>query len=354
MTLLEVEKSSSIIENRKSKLVNRPRRLRATPALRAMVRETELNARDFIYPLFVRHGAGRNEIRSMPGVYQLSVEEAVRESEAAMKSGVNAVILFGIPKEKDPIGLENFAHDGIVQQAIRAIKNEVPEMVVLTDVCLCEYTDHGHCGILNVSGDGLATPPHAHLPDGYVLNDPTLDVLSKVAVSHAECGADIVAPSGMIDGMVGTIRGVLDEAGFENLPILSYAVKYASSFYGPFREAAEGAPKFGDRKSHQMDPANVREALREAALDVEQGADMLMIKPALAYLDVIRVVKDAFPEIPMAAYNVSGEYAMIKAAAANGWIDEAKVTLETLTAMKRAGADLILTYHAVEAAKWLR
>jgi porphobilinogen synthase len=349
MTLLEIENRNSSLVSSRLSLVNRPRRLRATPSLRAMIRETELNARDFIYPLFVRHGNGRNEIRSMPGVYQLSVEEAVREAEAALKSGVNAVILFGIPKEKDHIGLENFAENGIVQQAIRAIKKEIPEMVVLTDVCLCEYTDHGHCGILN-TGEHF----QASLPEGYVLNDPTLDVLAKVAVSHAECGADIVAPSGMIDGMVATIRGALDEAGFENLPILSYAVKYASSFYGPFREAAEGAPKFGDRKSHQMDPANVREALHEAALDVEEGADMLMVKPALAYLDVIRVVKDAFPEIPMAAYNVSGEYAMIKAAAANGWIDEAKVTLETLTAMKRAGADLILTYHAVNAAKWLK
>jgi porphobilinogen synthase len=348
MTLLEIENRNSSQVSSRSPLVKRLRRLRATPALRAMVRETELNPRDFIYPLFVRHGDGRNEIRSMPGVYQLSVEQAVREAEAALKSGVNAVILFGIPKEKDSIGLENFAQDGIVQQAIRALKKEIPEMVVLTDVCLCEYTDHGHCGILN-TGEHFQTS----LPEGYVLNDPTLDVLAKVAVSHAECGADIVAPSGMIDGMVATIRGALDEAGFENLPILSYAVKYASSFYGPFREAAEGAPKFGDRKSHQMDPANVREALREAALDVEQGADMLMVKPALAYLDVIRVVKDAFPEIPMAAYNVSGEYAMIKAAAANGWIDEAKVTLETLTAIKRAGADLILTYHAVDAANWL-
>jgi porphobilinogen synthase len=349
MTLREIENRSSIIENRKSKLANRPRRLRTTPALRAMVRETELNARDFIYPLFVRHGAGRSEIRSMPGVSQLSVEEAVREAEVAMRSGVNAVILFGIPEEKDPIGLENFADDGIIQQAIRAIKKEIPEMVVVTDVCLCEYTDHGHCGI-------LSTGEHyqAGFPEGYVLNDTTLDVLAKVAVSHAECGADIVAPSGMMDGMVGAIRGALDERGFENTPILSYAVKYASSFYGPFRDAAEGAPKFGDRKSHQMDPANVREALREAALDVEEGADMLMVKPALAYLDVIRVVKDAFPELPMAAYNVSGEYAMIKAAAANGWIDEEKVTLETLTAMKRAGADLILTYHALEAANWLK
>ncbi|MBI5934402.1 MAG: porphobilinogen synthase [Chloroflexi bacterium] len=329
--------------------MTRPRRLRATPALRAMIRETELNARDFIYPLFVKHGTGRTAIGSMPGVYQLSVEEAVREAEAAAKSGVNAVILFGIPKEKDPIGLENFAEDGIVQQAIRAIKKEIPEMVVVTDVCLCEYTDHGHCGILN-TGEHF----HSSLPEGYVLNDETLDVLAKVAISHAECGADIVAPSGMMDGMVSSIREGLDGAGYENLPIMSYAVKYASSFYGPFRDAAEGAPKFGDRKSHQMDPANVREALREAALDVEEGADMLMVKPALAYLDVIRVVKDAFPELPMAAYNVSGEYSMIKAAAANGWMDEAKVTLETLTSIKRAGADVIITYHALDAARWLK
>jgi porphobilinogen synthase len=314
-----------------------------------MVRETELNARDLIYPLFVRHGEGRNEVRSMPGVYQLSVPEAVREAESALTAGVNAVILFGIPQAKDPIGLENFADDGIVQQAIRAIKRELPEMVVVTDACLCEYTDHGHCGILN-TGEHF----QMSLPEGYVLNDATLDVLAKVALSHAECGADIVAPSGMMDGMVAAIRGALDDAGYQNLPILSYAVKYASSFYGPFREAAEGAPKHGDRKSHQMDPANVQEALREAALDVEEGADMLMVKPALAYLDVIRVVKDAFPAMPLAAYNVSGEYAMIKAAAANGWIDEAKVTLETLTAMKRAGADLILTYHAIDAATWLR
>lgn len=330
---------------------HRPRRLRTSPGIRAMVRETELNARDFIYPLFVRHGTGRTEIRSMPGVAQLSVDEAVREAENAFSLGIPSVILFGIPAEKDPLGLENFADDGIIQQAIRAIKRNIPEMVVVTDVCLCEYTDHGHCGVLNRKGEPSARP---YLPDGYVLNDPTLEILGKVAVSHAECGADIVAPSGMMDGMVAAIRGALDERGFENMPILSYAVKYASSFYGPFREAAEGAPKFGDRKSHQMDPGNVREALREAALDVDEGADMLMVKPALAYLDVIRVVKDAFPELPLAAYNVSGEYAMIKAAAANGWIDEARVTLETLTSMKRAGADLILTYHAVDAAKWLK
>ena len=330
-------------------LLHRPRRLRQSEALRSMVRETELNARDFIYPLFVRHGEGRTAIASMPGIEQLSTLEAVREAEKAAKAGVPAVILFGIPAEKDPVGLENFASDGIVQQAIRAIKKEIPEMVVVTDVCLCEYTDHGHCGILN-TGEHFQTS----LPEGYVLNDPTLDVLGKVAVSHAECGADIVAPSGMMDGMVTAIRAALDEAHFENLPIMSYAVKYASGFYGPFRDAADGAPKFGDRKSHQMDPANIREALREAALDVEEGADMLMVKPALAYLDVIRTVKDAFPELPMAAYNVSGEYAMVKAAAANGWIDEEKVTLETLLSMKRAGADLIITYHALDAARWLK
>lgn len=347
MVVHELENNKLVTEHHTP--IDRPRRLRATPALRAMVRETELNARDFIYPLFVRHGEGRTEISSMPGVYQLSVKEAVREAEAAMKSGVNAVILFGIPAEKDPIGLENFSDDGIVQQAIRAIKTEIPEMVVVTDVCLCEYTDHGHCGILN-TGEHY----HEHLPEGYVLNDETLDVLAKVAVSHASSGADMVAPSGMMDGMVSAIRSGLNETGFENLPILSYAVKYASSFYGPFREAAEGAPKFGDRKSHQMDPANVREALRETGLDVEEGADMLMVKPALAYLDVIRAVKEAYPKLPLAAYNVSGEYSMLKAAAANGWLDEQKVVLETLTSIKRAGADLILTYHALDAAKWLK
>jgi porphobilinogen synthase len=285
----------------------------------------------------------------MPGVYQLSVQESVRVAETALWSGVGTVILFGIPMEKDPVGFENFAEDCIVQQAIRDIKREIPDMLIVTDVCLCEYTDHGHCGILN-TGEHFQTG----LPEGYVLNDPTLEVLGKVALSHAESGADVVAPSGMLDGMVASIREALDVAGYENLPILSYAVKYASSFYGPFREAAEGAPKFGDRKSHQMDTANVREALREAALDIEEGADMLMVKPALAYLDVIRVVKESFPELPMAAYNVSGEYSMIKAAAANGWVDEARVTLETLTSIKRAGADVILTYHALEAAKWLK
>lgn len=332
-------------------LLQRPRRLRLTPALRTMVRETEINAGDFIYPLFVRHGRGiRQEIGSMPGVFQLSVDEVVREAEETARLGIPAVMLFGIPAQKDPLGRENFAPDGIVQQAIRAIKQELPELVVATDVCLCEYTDSGHCGLLNLPG---SEHYHPNLPQGYVLNDPTLDVLAQVALSHAQAGADIVAPSGMIDGMVAAIREALDVGGFEHLPVLSYAVKYASGFYGPFRDAAEGAPKFGDRKSHQMDPANVQEALREAALDVDEGADMLMVKPALAYLDVIRRVKDAFPEMPLAAYNVSGEYAMIKAAARNGWLDEEKVTLETLTAIKRAGADLILTYHAKDAARWL-
>lgn len=325
----------------------RPRRLRQNPALRSMVRETELRPNDFIYPLFVRHGQKiKNEISSMPGVYQWSPDLLAGEVEAIAKLGIPAVLLFGLPAEKDAIGSENFAPDGIVQQAIKVIKATVPEMIVVTDVCLCEYTDHGHCGILN-HGD------QPHLPEGYVLNDETLGVLAQVAVSHAEAGADIVAPSGMMDGMVGAIRGGLDEAGFENLAILSYSTKYASSFYGPFREAAQGAPKFGDRKTHQMDPANAREALRETALDVAEGADMLMVKPALPYLDIIRQTHDQFPELPLVAYNVSGEYAMIKAAAANGWIDEARAVMEALTGIKRAGADLIITYHAKDAVGWL-
>ncbi len=329
----------------------RPRRLRLNPRLRAMVREIQLAPDDFIYPLFVTHGRGvRNEIRSMPGIYQWSIDRLAREAESIAALGIPAILLFGIPAEKDPIGLENFASDGIVQQATRAIKDAAPEMIVVTDVCLCEYTDHGHCGVLK-AGDGARD--HPLLPEGYVLNDETLDVLTKVAVSHAEAGADIVAPSGMIDGMVAAIRAALDEAGFEHLPILSYSTKYASSFYGPFREAAQGAPKFGDRKSHQMDPANAREALRETALDVAEGADMLMVKPALPYLDIVRLVRDHFPELPLAAYNVSGEYAMVKAAAANGWLDEERAVLELLTGIKRAGADLIITYHAKDAARWL-
>jgi porphobilinogen synthase len=328
----------------------RPRRFRASAALRAMVRETTLAPDDFIYPLFVTHGRDvRREVSSMPGVYQWSVDRLAGEVKDVAGLGVPAVLLFGIPETKDPVGLENFAPDGIVQQAIREIKQALPEMVVITDVCLCEYTDHGHCGLLNDGGLEV----HTRLPTGYVLNDETLDVLARVAVSHAQAGADVVAPSGMMDGMVRAIRSALDGAGFEHLPILSYSAKYASSFYGPFREAAQGAPKFGDRKTHQMDPANAREALREVALDVSEGADMLMVKPALAYLDVIRMVRDRFAELPLAAYNVSGEYAMLKAAAANGWLDEQRTALEVLTSIKRAGADLIITYHAKDAARWL-
>ena len=330
--------------------ISRPRRLRLTPGLRAMVRETMLTPKDFIYPLFIKHGTGiKEEISSMPGQFQWSVDRLAAEAESIAELGFPAVILFGIPDHKDPIGLENFASDGIIPQAIRAIKAAVPDMVVITDVCLCEYTDHGHCGVLNVGDE-----QNQYLPEGYVLNDPTLDILGKVAISHAEAGADIIAPSGMMDGMVGAIRAALDSANFEHIPILSYAVKYASAFYGPFRDAADGAPKFGDRRSHQMDPTNSREALREAALDVVEGADMLMVKPGLPYLDIIRQVRDAFGELPIAAYNVSGEYAMIKAAAANGWIDEKKVVLETLTAFKRAGCDVVITYHAKDAARWIK
>ena len=318
----------------------RPRRLRHTPALRRMVQETTLSPSNFIYPLFIQHGENQHiPISSMPGQFRLSVDQLAAEAAELKSLGVPAVVLFGLPAHKDPVGLENFADDGIVQQAIRALKAANPELVVITDVCLCEYTDHGHCGLLN--------------EDGYVLNDETQEVLQKVVVSHARCGADIVAPSGMIDGMVAAIRSALDGEGYSHLPVMSYAVKYASAFYGPFREAADGAPRFGDRKTHQMDPGNVEEALREAALDVAEGADFLMVKPALPYLDVIRRVKERFPELPLAAYNVSVEYAMLKAAAANGWLDEQRVILETLTGIRRAGADLILTYHAKEAAGWL-
>lgn len=325
--------------------------MRLKANLRAMVRETELAPTDFVYPLFVRHGDHmRREIVSMPGIYQWSADMLPREVEEIAELGIPAVIVFGIPEEKDAIGKENFDPNGVVQQSIRAIKAAVPEMIVITDVCLCEYTDHGHCGILNVG----AERPEPNLPEGYVLNDPTLEVLGKVSVSHAHAGADIVAPSGMMDGMVSAIRTALDEAQFEHIPILSYAVKYASSFYGPFRDAAESPPKFGDRKSHQMDPANVQEALKEAALDVVEGTDMLMVKPALPYLDVIQRVRGKFPELPLGAYNVSGEYSMLKAAVERGWLDERGVVLESLTAIKRAGADFMLTYHAKEAARWLR
>jgi porphobilinogen synthase len=333
-------------------LPRRERRLRTSDALRRMVRETEVTANDFVYPLFVTHGRDVNKpIASMPGVSQLSVDQAVAEAERAATLGVPAVLLFGIPAAKDPVGEENFARDGIVQQATRAIKKALPELLVVTDVCMCEYTDHGHCGILNTGGGDRL---HPHAPEGYLLNDETLDILDRVALSHVEAGADIVAPSGMIDGMVGSIRAALDAADFSHVAIMSYSVKYASSFYGPFRDAAEGAPKFGDRKTHQMDPGNVREAVREAARDVEEGADFLMVKPALAYLDVIRVLRDRFEAHPLVAYNVSGEYSMIKAAAANGWIDERRAVMETLTAIKRAGADVIISYHARDVAGWLK
>jgi porphobilinogen synthase len=346
------EVGRSIVRSKSERIITRPRRNRLSPALRRMVRETSLAPDDLIYPLFITHGRDiRRPIASMPGVYQLSTDMLPGEVKMAADLGIPAVLLFGIPAEKDPIGLENFSASGIVQQAVRTIKEAVPEMVVITDVCLCEYTSHGHCGLLNTPDSKFYNP---HLPEGYVLNDPTLEVLAKVSVSHAEAGADIIAPSGMMDGMVREIRYSLDEGGFDHLPILSYSTKYASAFYGPFREAAEGAPKFGDRKSHQMDPGNVREALRETALDIAEGADMIMVKPALPYLDVIRLLRDHFPEIPVAAYNVSGEYSMVKAASQNGWINEQQVVLELLTGIKRAGADLIITYHAMDAARWLR
>ena len=319
----------------------RPRRLRRTAALRELVRETTLAPDDFVFPYFVVPGEGvRNPIASMPGIDQISVDALPGEASELESLGIKAALLFGIPSAKDALGLESYAEDGVVQQAIRVLKDASPELVVVTDVCLCEYTDHGHCGLLDA--------------DGYVLNDETLEILGRIAVSHAEAGADVVAPSGMLDGMVAAIRSALDATGFERVAILSYAVKYASALYGPFREAAEGAPRFGDRRSHQMDAANAREAMREAALDVEQGADALLVKPALGYLDVVSRVHERFPELPLAAYNVSGEYAMVKAAAANGWLDERAVALEVLTAIRRAGADLVVSYHAKDAARWLQ
>jgi len=316
----------------------RLRRLRNTPALRRMVRETQLSPADFIAPFFVTHGRGvRQPVSSMPGVFQLSVDELVREVRTLGPLGVPAVLLFGLPASKDALGSEAYARDGIVQQAVAAIKDATPETVVVTDVCLCEYTDHGHCGV--IEGDR-------------VLNDPTLDLLARMALTHVEAGADIVAPSDMMDGHVAALRVALDAAGHEQTPILGYSAKFASAFYGPFREAAESAPRFGDRRSYQMDPANGREALREVQADIDEGVDIVMVKPALSYLDVIRAVRDRF-DFPIAAYNVSGEYAMVKAAAANGWLDERAVALEILTSIKRAGADLIITYHAADAARWL-
>ncbi len=319
---------------------DRPMRLRQSAAIRRLVRETRLVPADLVLPLFVKAGEGqRDEIVSMPGVFQLSVDEAVREAERAAEAGVSGVLLFGLPVHKDAEGSAACDDAEAVQRATRAIKEAVPELAVVTDVCLCEYTDHGHCGFIGLDG-GLEL--EASLPQHVA-----------AAVSHARAGADLVAPSSMIDGVVGAIRAGLDAAGYPHVGIFSYAVKYASAFYGPFRDAADSAPAFGDRRQHQMDPANAREALREAALDVAQGADLLMVKPAVAYLDVIRQTKDAFPDRPLGAYHVSGEYAMLKAAADKGWLDERRAVLETLTGIKRAGADLVLTYYATQAARWL-
>jgi porphobilinogen synthase len=317
--------------------------MRQHPVLRDLIRETSLSARDFILPLFVRPGRGvKKEIASMPGNFQLSVDRLVDQVGAAIDLGVRAFILFGIPERKNADGASAWDDEGIVQQALRTLRPAFPEALLITDECFCEYTDHGHCGVLSERGGRLD-----------VDNDATLPNLARQCVSHARAGADVVAPSGMMDGMVGAIRAGLDAAGFAHLPIISYAAKYASAFYGPFRDAAESPPSFGDRTTYQMDPANGDEALREVALDLDEGADVVMVKPALAYLDIIRRVKERFG-VPVAAYNVSGEFAMVKAAAAKGWIDERRVALEILTGIKRAGADMILTYHALDAAHWLK
>ncbi|GKU75733.1 porphobilinogen synthase [Paenibacillus sp. L3-i20] len=323
----------------------RHRRLRRTAALRSMVRETVLSADDFIYPIFVTHGNGvKAEIPSMPGVFHLSMDLLEEEINDVVATGIKSVLLFGVPDYKDAVGSSAYDTNGIVQQAIRAVKGWAPELLVVADTCLCQFTDHGHCGIVHLD-DATGT--------AVVDNDRSLELLVRTAVSQAKAGADVIAPSNMMDGFVDAIRAGLDEAGFSDIAIMSYSVKYASAFYGPFRDAAHSAPQFGDRKTYQMDPANTREALREAQSDVAEGADMLMVKPALAYLDIIKLLKEQF-DLPVVAYNVSAEYSMVKAAAANGWIDERSIVLEKLTSMKRAGADIIITYHAKDAARWLR
>ncbi len=320
----------------------RPRRLRTSETLRRMVRENIVTVNDLIYPLFAVPGEGiAKEVKSMPGVYQLSIDKIVQEAKEVYELGIPSIILFGIPADKDTDATGAWHECGIVQKATTAVKEAIPDLIVINDTCLCEYTNHGHCGYLEV-GDLT----------GRVLNDPTLELLKKTAIAQAKAGADIIAPSGMMDGFVKAIREGLDEGGYEDIPILSYAAKYASAYYGPFRDAAESTPQFGDRRTYQMDPSNSREAIKEINLDINEGADMLMVKPALAYMDIIWQVKQA-SNLPVAAYNVSGEYAMVKAAALNGWIDEQRVVMETLTSFKRAGADLILTYHAKDAAKWL-
>ncbi|MGI6535638.1 MAG: porphobilinogen synthase [Eggerthellaceae bacterium] len=317
----------------------RPRRMRANETVRQFIRETELSAKDFIYPLFVKCGTGcKDEIPSMPGVYQVTLDNLMGEIDELRECGVTSVLLFGIPDHKDAVGSSAWNEDGAVQQACRLIRQQAPDMFVITDVCMCEYTDHGHCGKLD--------------DQGRVLNDATLELLSREAVSHAQAGAQMVAPSDMMDGRVAAIRRALDDAGFSDVPILSYSTKYASGFYGPFRDAADSAPAFGDRRAYQMDSANAEEGVREAMYDIAEGADMVMVKPALPYLDVLRRVKSE-TGFPTVAYNVSGEYSMVKAAAMNGWIDEKRVVLELLTSIKRAGADMIITYHAKDAARWL-
>ena len=319
--------------------IHRPRRLRRNEALRSLVRETRLTTANLIYPMFVCPGAKvRQEVSSMPGVYQQSVDQIVEEAREVESLGIPGIILFGLPETKDPRGASSLHAQGVVQRAIEAIRKAKLKLLVITDVCLCEYTDHGHCGVIE---------------NGEVANDATLEILAQQSLSHARAGADIVAPSDMMDGRVAAIRKKLDEHKFENIAILSYAAKYCSGFYGPFREAAQSTPQFGDRRSYQMDPANAREALKEVKMDLEEGADMVMVKPALAYLDVIRRVRDRF-DVPVAAYNVSGEYAMVKAAAQNGWVDEKRVVLEILTGIQRAGADVLLTYHAKDVARWLK
>jgi len=319
--------------------VHRPRRLRRTEALRGLVRETRLTTNGLVYPMFACPGKNiRKEVSSMPGIYQQSVDQIVEECREVAALGIPAVILFGLPEHKDELASEAYDANGAVQRSIEAIRKAKLDLIVLTDVCLCEYTSHGHCGV--IKGEE-------------VLNDPSLVLLGDAALSHARAGADIVAPSDMMDGRVGAIRQKLDENGFENVAILSYAAKYSSGFYGPFREAAQSVPQFGDRRSYQMDPANAREALREVALDLEEGADMIMVKPAMPYLDVIQRVREKF-DVPVAAYNVSGEYAMVKAAAQRGWLDEKRIVLEILTGIQRAGAEIILTYHAKDVARWLK
>ena len=316
----------------------RHRRLRSSAAMRALIKETYLQKEDLIYPLFIIEGDNiKNEVSSMPGVFQLSLDNLGAEVDEIVELGIQAVLLFGIPAEKDAVGTGAYHDHGIVQKATRLIKERHPQLLVIADTCLCEFTDHGHCGVVE---------------NEQILNDPSLNLLAQTAISQAQAGADIIAPSNMMDGFVAAIRAGLDAAGFEHIPVMSYAVKYASSYYGPFREAAEGAPKFGDRKTYQMDPSNRLEAIREATSDVEEGADFLIVKPALAYMDIIRDVKNTFP-VPVVAYNVSGEYSMVKAAAGNGWIDEKSVVLETLLGMKRAGSDLIITYHAKDVCRWL-